>query len=237
MNTLLNACFSWFEAGIDLLFPPRCIVCGQPGEHWCKCCQSQVLKLYGPLCTRCGSPLRSRGPCMRCHSLGELKAVRSYAWYEGASVSPILALKYRPNQFIAHLLAQKMSQVVIKAGWHVDIVTAVPLGQARFKQRGYNQAGLLAAALASELSLDYAPQALVRRRDTASQVGLDRRGRMKNVQQAFRAFPKHVRGNIVLVVDDLLTSGATLSSCASTLMQAGAQAVYGVTAARARRTV
>jgi predicted amidophosphoribosyltransferase len=119
----------------------------------------------------------------------------------------------------------------------LNIITAVPLGQARFRQRGYNQAGLLAAALASELGLDFASQALIRCRETASQVGLDRRGRMDNVRLAFGAIPKQVRGLEVLVVDDLVTSGATLSSCAFSLKQAGAQAVYGVTAARAYRIV
>lgn len=130
-----------------------------------------------------------------------------------------------------------MADLVRQAGWRPDIVLAVPVGQARFKQRGYNQAGLLAAALASELSLEFDPQALVRRRETASQVGLDRRGRMDNVRLAFRAFSQHVYGCKILVVDDLLTSGATLSYCALSLYQAGARAVYGITVARACRTV
>jgi ComF family protein len=163
--------------------------------------------------------------------------VRSFAWYTGTVVSPILTLKYRPNQALARALALGMSEVVTKARWTLDRVTAVPLGPARFKQRGYNQAGLLAAALASELSLEFIPQALVRRRETASQVGLDRRGRMENVDHAFRALPNEVQGCNILVVDDLLTSGATLSTCASALKQAGAKTVFGVTAARAHRTV
>ena len=149
---------------------------------------------------------------------------------------PILALKYRPNRVIADRLGQCMAKVVIRSGWKLDLVVAVPLGQARLRQRGYNQAGLIASALACELSLNYDPQALVRRRDTASQVGLDRRGRMDNVRLAFRALPEYIHGQRVLVVDDLVTSGATISACATALHQAGAGAVYGVTVARACRT-
>jgi ComF family protein len=237
MRKIMNACFVWLEAGIDILFPPHCVVCGEQGEDWCSRCQSQVQVLEQPMCPRCGTPHVVGSVCRRCATIQHIDAVRSYAWYWGAIVSPILTLKYRPNKRIARQLGQCMAGVVRQAGWQPVAVLPVPLGQARFKQRGYNQAGLLAAALAGELSLEFEPQALVRRRETASQVGLDRRGRMENVRLAFRALSQYVCGRRILVVDDLLTSGATLSYCALSLKQAGAKAVYGITVARARRTV
>lgn len=237
MSRMLNACFEYLEAGIDLLFPPRCVSCGERGEHWCRVCQEQVMVIGGQLCPRCGVPVGKAPICKYCQSLGSIDALRSYAWYRGSIIPPILALKYRPNNAIANRLGQLMAEVLHGSGWQLDLVLGVPLGQARFRQRGYNQAGLLAAALASELSLRCESQALIRRRETASQVGLDRRGRMDNVSLAFRALPEYAHGRKILVVDDLVTSGATLSACAEALIQAGAKAVYGVSVARACRTV
>ena len=113
------------------------------------------------------------------------------------------------------------------------MVAAVPLSRQRFKQRGYNQAGLIGWPLAKALNVSYASQAIVRIRNTGSQVGLSIRERQENVSGAFSAYPRLVRGKNILIIDDVLTTGATMQACARVLLEAGANSVYGITLAKA----
>jgi len=113
------------------------------------------------------------------------------------------------------------------------MILAVPLGKKRLKQRGYNQAELIAHGLAQEMQIPILNKILSRTRETRSQVGLDSTSRFRNVQGAFHANPKVVKGQIVFLVDDLLTTGATLVACTRALMTAGVKKVYGLTVARA----
>ena len=115
----------------------------------------------------------------------------------------------------------------------MNLVIPVPIGAARKKERGYNQAALLAWPLAVGSAIPYCSQGLIKTRDTPSQVGLDSQQRRANVAGAFQARPRMVTGKCVLVVDDVTTSGATLEVCSSALLQAGASSVYALTLARA----
>ncbi len=109
----------------------------------------------------------------------------------------------------------------------------MPLAKQRERRRGYNQASLIASALAEVLGLPLENNGLSRVRETRSQVGLDPVSRLRNVQNAFKARPGSVEGHAVLLVDDLFTTGATLSACAAALTDAGAREVFGVTVGRA----
>jgi ComF family protein len=109
----------------------------------------------------------------------------------------------------------------------------VPLARGRQNERGYNQAGLIARPLSMALGLDYESKALVRRRETRSQVGLSRAERHANVRGAFEAARRRVSGRSILLLDDVATTGATLSACASALYSEGAGGVYAFTLARA----
>jgi ComF family protein len=119
--------------------------------------------------------------------------------------------------------------------WPVDLVTAVPIGTARKKERGYNQAALLALPLALGSGIPYSSKGLIKIRETRSQVGLNVQQRNENVFGVFRANSRLVNGKYVLVVDDVTTSGATMQACARALLEAGACGVYGLTLARAVR--
>jgi competence protein ComFC len=109
----------------------------------------------------------------------------------------------------------------------------VPLGRKRLAERGYNQVSLIARPLSMAMRLAYASDALIRSQETRSQVGLTRLQRQDNVRNAFRATPGRVRGSVVLLVDDVATTGSTLSSCAQAIKEAGAQDVFALTVSRA----
>jgi ComF family protein len=117
--------------------------------------------------------------------------------------------------------------------WAVDLVAPVPLSAARQAERGYNQAALLARPLALAVGLSYQSQALRKIRETPSQVGLSADQRRDNVQDAFQAAPGIVRDKSVLVIDDVITSGATFEACVQALFDGGANRVYGLSLARA----
>jgi ComF family protein len=109
----------------------------------------------------------------------------------------------------------------------------VPLSKKRLKERGYNQVGLVARPLAYQLGVQYEPDALRKTRDTRSQVGLSISQRSENVQNAYQADQKAVRSKSVLIMDDVATTGSTISACTSALLSAGAQEIYVLTIARA----
>ncbi len=227
---------AWVEAGLNLLFPPRCAGCGRPGTIWCPSCQLDLVELRPPLCRSCGAELTRRdAPCSDCLSLPAGLEVRSAARYEGPLVRALIQLKYRPDRRLAILFAGWLAAALPTHAWRADLVAAVPLGLEREQVRGYNQAALLARALSQRLKLNYAPDALIRIRETRSQVGLQPELRRANVEAAFQARERIVAGQRILLIDDLYTTGATLSACARALQAAGAGGVYGLTVARAGR--
>lgn len=222
--------------GLDLVFPPRCAGCGQPGQVWCEACDRSLARLAPPFCRRCGMPSpRGSSGCVACRGLPWPQPTRSYAFYEGPLVSALLALKYRPDRDLARRMAGWLAALVQQAGWQPDLVVPVPLGRDRARRRGFNQAGLLAEPLAEQCRGRAMPEALRRVRETGSQVGLDPVARRENVAGAFRAEQSLVGGKRVLLVDDLCTTGATLAACTAALREAGATQVWAVTVARARR--
>ncbi len=129
-------------------------------------------------------------------------------------------------------IAFGMLPFVKSLNWDIDLIVPVPLGNQRLKERGYNQVAMVAKPLSIALEIQYAPAQLARFRETRSQVGLTREDRRRNVQDAFLA-GKGVHGKNVVVMDDVSTTGATLSSCAEAIYSAGAKQVLALTIARA----
>ncbi|GAB4571091.1 MAG: hypothetical protein Fur0017_19260 [Anaerolineales bacterium] len=129
-------------------------------------------------------------------------------------------------------IAAAMLPFVQRLNWNIDLVVPVPLGKQRIQERGYNQVAMIAKPLAMGLDLQYSANMLFRRKETRSQVGLSREERRTNVQGAFQA-KTGVNGKIVLIMDDVSTTGSTLSSGAEALYTAGAKDVYALTVARA----
>lgn len=204
---------------IDLVFPPRCGGCSRVDYHWCPRCAAELAEI--PLAIE-----------QRELELGFM--VAGTAIHEGLLQSAIHGLKYDNVRGLADPLGDRLVAALKVLGWEIDLVVPVPLGAARLAARGYNQAGVIAARMAAVTGYDAAQNGLYRIRETRTQVGLNRSERLENVSEAFSADPQQVRGRRALIVDDVLTTGATLLSCAIALQTAGAQTTYGLTATTAK---
>lgn len=204
---------------IDLVFPPRCLGCGRVDTTWCNRCQQRLettpLQLY----------TREVFDSLRTAASGEHTDILQ---------SAVQALKYAHAQQVAAALGTRLAVVLAQVSWPVDMLVPVPLHADRLRMRGYNQAGLIAEALASQTGLPLVPDALRRERATRSQVGLSRAERLTNMVDAFHAEPSQVTGQRVVIVDDVLTTGATLLACAQVMQAAGALSVYGLTVTTAQ---
>jgi competence protein ComFC len=219
---------------LDWLYPPNCGGCGAAGVRWCAQCTQSTLEILPPICPICGNPNLINKPCERCQiSPPFYKSLRSYAVFSGSIREAIHRLKYQRDIGLGEVLARLMITRLEKLNWPFDLVTPVPLGLVRLKERGYNQATLLARPIALFLRTPFSTQALLRTRETRTQVGLTVTARMDNMSGAFQANADLVHSKNILVVDDVATSGATFNACAKALLDGGASNVYGFSLARA----
>ena len=225
-----------FWLTLDWIFPPRCVGCGRIGVRFCDDCLAAAPRLQAPVCTRCGEPLAAgeNGLCRRClQHPPAFTAARSWALIEGSARKAVHRLKYHRDLALADVLAAQLLPVVQAQGWEIDAVVAIPLGRQRLRERGYNQAALVAFPLALGLGVPFLRGALARTRETRSQVGLGMAARRQNVAGAFAAVGRQVQGKTILLVDDVMTTGATLDAAAQALLAGGATRVYAATVARA----
>jgi ComF family protein len=223
---------------VDWLYPPYCGGCGQPGARWCADCQASARRIGADLCPLCGQFQAEGQLCSHCRQKSpSYCAIRSWALYQGTLREAIHSLKYNHDIALAESLAVHLIEMYNDLRWPVDLITAVPLGSKRALERGYNQAAMLARPLGLYARIPFSPRALRRTRETESQVRLGPLERHANVRDAFAANASLVHGKVVLVIDDVTTTGATIESCAHALRNAGAVDVYGLTVARAGRQV
>lgn len=195
---------------------------------------SKVQVISGHLCEVCGLPEVNSGLCERCQQKRPaFKLLRSWAIFESPVQQALHKLKYRRDIGMGEALSDQMAGFIRQLGWPVDAVIPIPLGKKRLKERGYNQVAMVAIPLSIQLGLDYLPSALARAKETRSQVGLSASERQENVKDAFFADGKKINGRSVLLMDDVSTTGATLSSAAEALYTSGARDVYALTIARA----
>jgi ComF family protein len=218
-----------------LLFPPVCGGCGKAGFRWCPDCQRRVPRIAEPFCEKCGIPVRKTGLCEKCQTNPPVyRVMRSWAVFDSPVQNALHTLKYRRNiTGFGDALALQMAEFVRSLNWNIDMLIPVPLSRKRLQERGYNQVALVARPLAYELRLAYAPNALKKVRDTRSQVGLNVNQRRENISQAYQADPSIVKRKSILIMDDVSTTGSTISACAEALLSADAKEVYAITIARA----
>lgn len=199
---------------LDLIFPPRCAGCGCVDTLWCARCQYELDTIPIEYYAR---------------SVFDTLEIVSTGQHTGMLQRAVQALKYENIPGLRLPLSYRLITAYQHLGWNTDLVVPVPMHPNRRLRRGYNQAELLSLPLARRLSLPYYPDALSRSRETPSQVGLSREERLSNVTNAFTGNEEVLDGRVVLLVDDVCTSGATMTACAQTMMQCGAQAVFGLT--------
>jgi ComF family protein len=159
--------------------------------------------------------------------------VASYARYRGPLVKALLYLKYRPETRLAAEMGSWLADCLADLDDAVDMIVPVPLAQERLKARGFNQAALLSQALSDRVHVPHQPSVLRRVQETPSQVGLTAQQRHRNVADCFLGRSESCAGKSILLVDDLLTTGATLSACAQALHASGASRVFALTVGRA----
>jgi len=234
-----------FIRGIaSLLYPPACTICSAPvdsGEYLCTECESKVSRIVPPFCATCSEPfdgaITTTFSCANCaHRRLYFEAAVSAYRARGIVRHVILNFKYGRQIHLRHLVARWLVRAFDDERLRerqFDAIIPVPLHPARQRQRGFNQAELLADWLSDHLSLPLRP-VLQRIHYTTTQTAFDRTERMQNLRGAFRLRKKaDVRNLRVLLIDDVLTTGSTLSECARILKEAGVHSVYAATAARA----
>jgi ComF family protein len=234
---------------LDLVYAPICVACGaaiSPAldeRLVCGRCWSLCLPIPLPRCRRCWHPLRRTAEpgavCTECESLPPaLRVVRSAFVLSETSRSLVHALKYRGWHALGRAMGRRMARLDVPQDVRDEarLVVPVPIGRARLRERGYNQAERLADGVAAHLGLALRPTLLQRSRFTGSQTALHPTERRANVAGAFRVDAgerESITGEHVLLVDDVWTTGATALECTSALLAAGARAVSVLTFARA----
>jgi ComF family protein len=233
---------AWALAVLDLVFPALCPVCGTAlaagrRDPLCGVCWHAIPRLAAPCCERCGVPFAAGGPglCGACAvDPPPWDWARAGAEYDGVVRDAIHALKFEGKRALARPLAD-----LVLAQWGGSIpsgvagLVPVPLAAGREQERGFNQAELLAERLATGLAVAVRPHWLARVRATQAQSDLGAVERRANVRGAFSAHPA-AAGRDVIVIDDVLTTGATAGECARALRAAGAARVGVLTVARVR---
>ena len=199
----------------------------------CERCREKIRRLEEPLCRRCGVELESAHRHCGCRSrLKALARLRSAAAYEGPIEMAIQRFKYEGWRRLAGPLALLLAERLVVEGLAAHWIIAVPLHPSRRRQRGFNQADLLARELRRRLALGRPPGELIRTRATPPQVGHDRLWRLENVRGAFAWRGADLAGRSLLLVDDVATTGATLDACAAALRASGSGPVTGASVAR-----
>jgi competence protein ComFC len=228
----------FFEGVLQLLFPPHCLLCGVLGSaSICETClNSLIVPVPMPYCIRCGQ-VQLGSECSKCPDYPErLVRCRSVGVHQGQLAEVIYQLKYRDKPMLAEPLGKRMADfLVVRSEVFYDLkfnaIIPVPLHKHRERQRGYNQSNRLAIAVGKILDIPVDILALRRIRKTRQQVGMARSGRTQNLRGAFQASPTRCSNRTFLLLDDVSTTGSTITECAQELLRAGASKVYAVSLA------
>jgi competence protein ComFC len=233
-----------FHALASLFYPATCVVCAANvdwSEYLCTDCQRHAPRIVAPFCAKCSEPfpgaITQTFRCANCeHRVLHFDCAVAAYRSRGLVRKLVHEFKYAKQRHLRYPVAAWLRETLSDPrlhGRHFDVIVPVPLHPARERERGFNQATLLAELLAASTAVPLRG-VLERTRFTTTQTAHDRAERMENLHGAFRLRKKQdVRDLRVLLIDDVLTTGSTLSECARVLRAAGAVSVHAATAARA----
>ena len=216
---------------LDLLYPRECADCGvaiaeRERLAFCAGCDGRIEWISPPTCSRCGAAL-SRGSCGECEGRDFVFAgATALGKYDGRLREFVLSLKFRGGRYLAEEFGKRLADRIPRK---FDLVVPVPMSRWKLLFRGYNAADLVGERMARHAGLPYSSSALRKIRRTKPQAELEREARLVNPKGAYQA--KGVRG-VVLLVDDVLTTGATANACSEALRSAGATEVHVAVIAR-----
>jgi len=220
---------------VNLIFPPVCASCRSEGALLCHNCRAQIPRINGEICIHCGRLAAATQPvCLACRKQAiPLSQIRAALLFAPPVPDLIHQLKYKGAFGLAEPLAELMVDCWPRWQTAVDLILPIPLHPDRQKRRGYNQSDLLVRHFAQQLGIPGDAAALRRVRNTPPQVGLSATERVENMVDAFQAENGRVAGKRILLVDDVCTTGATLTEAAQALLAAGAESVSAYCLARA----
>jgi competence protein ComFC len=228
---------------LSLLYPPACAICAaeiEPDKYLCAECGAKLVRIKPPFCEKCSEPFQgaitNRFDCANCaHRTLYFETAVSTFRSRGVARRVILDFKYGGQIHLRRLVASWLFAALEDdrlRDQEFDLIVPVPLHPARERERGFNQAFLLAELVSAQMSIQVR-SVLERIRYTTTQTAFDRDERMENLRGAFRLRKNaDVRKLRLLLIDDVLTTGSTLSECARVLRRGGACSVHAATAAR-----
>lgn len=222
-------------SAVDLVYPPVCAGCEKPGVRWCKECEEKVHSLENDICTCCGDLVeQGHTLCHRCQQEHPpVEMLRSWGVYRDPLQKAIQRFKFQHDLSLGETFSVYMQQVLDRNNWKIDVIVPVPIHEKHRRERGYNQAAMLAIPLALATGIQYNGRTIRWAKEIESQVGLSVTQRKANVKDAFLADSSIIFNKNVLIVDDIATTGSTIFESASACTKAGANKVYGLTLARA----
>lgn len=238
IKEILNNLVNYFD---DLMFPEfKCFACGREAKdldyHLCDNCKESLPFIKGVVCFKCGYPvIDGNDYCDYCRSRNyDFDEARAVFEYDASTRGTILGIKYSNQKYLAKIFARLMLDVLNEWNVKPDILVPVPITDSRRKERGYNQAELIANELANLTGLPVITKIVSRKNDSKIQKGLSMKDRFENMKGAFEVDRRYIlKFKKVLIIDDVFTTGATVSELSRTIRKTGPDRVYVLTVGKA----
>jgi ComF family protein len=237
MTIVLPPVAEFKRLALDLLFPPWCIGCGREGEYICSSCRKTLKTISSPVCLRCGRPIlleeKGQKGCQGCVNWqNTLDGLRAPFLFEGLMRDAVHELKYNNLRAISYELAKLTVEYFRNSHVPGNILVPVPMHARKLLDRGYNQSVLLAKEFSRLTGIPVIENSLLRIKYAPAQAkSVSAKERQENVKDAFICRDERLKGEKVILIDDVSTSGATLNACAATLKEIGVETVWGLTVA------